>query len=171
MCSRNQLRSGTILVIGLLIGISLINSSCDYKRNQTIPKDIEILSKTRICNFDNYQVFEYILNSATESSISEWQDGLVCEGYSNRPMSLPWTKFDQLSLANMANIEYFLENMDRHTDLDLLSQLTIDKNGFWAAACRTEWINEATGEKNSNYHVVYILDLNESILYEIRNID
>ncbi len=171
MYSRSKIIRSQIILICMVSGIILISNSCDYKRSQTIPKDIQVLSKKTICDFNSYRVFEYTLQQLEGTSISNWQDGLVCKGYSNRPMSLPWTRYDDLSIEDKGTIEYFIENIDIYSNLDFVKLGSYDKHEFWVAACRTEWINEVSGEINENYHVLYFLNKSQSRLYEIRNLD
>jgi len=144
----------------------LLLSSCNYKSEQSIPKKIVVTSQKEICKMNIYTVDKFELKNIKSTSISDWQKGLICEGYSDRPMMLPWIYYTELPDNTKNSLVWFLERLNR-CDINLDTV----KSSLWVAACRTEYIDEVSMNVNWTYHVVFFLDRDSKILYEIRSMD
>src|SRR5690606_17661230 len=122
-------------------------------------------SHEEVCSFSIYKVYKYSLEGVDKTKTTDWQKGLTCEGYSDRPMNLPWTSYNQLSSERKSALTYFFDN------LEACDSNKIATNTLWVAACQTETVNEASESLSVKYHVLYLLDRSAAILYEIRNLD
>lgn len=133
--------------------------SCEYKREFEIP--IDVIKSEKLYDYNSYEVKKYFLQNVRENfNSSKWNRGLICEGYSDRPNKLLWISYNTLSKRKKDSLNYFLQMLD-----ECGTKLSED---IWVSACITDYL---VGGKRQQFvfHVVYVLDLSQSLLFEIRD--
>ena len=136
----------------------------DYQRTQELPKGVRKVSEKKLCSFGSYEAYEIKLSEIINVTITKWNKGLICEGYSDKPMRLDWIKMSNLSIQNEKSLDYFVEKLES-------CKFKVNRD-LYVSACRTEYNAPKTdGSKSFNYHRVYFLNTAESIMVEVVNLD
>ena len=152
--------------IGIIITFLTVSSlivSCEYKRHHEVPDGMVIDEGRKILTNDIYTLTEYNLGGKI-TDIDEWNSHLTCEGKSEVTASLGWTKISQLVKHDAEGFDYFIKFLDKY-------DVGINQAEYHISACRTEVKALGRKKKSFVYHVVYFLNEQQSVLYEIRNID
>ncbi len=140
----------------------LLIISCDYVREQKIPDEIELVSKTLIGTKNIYIITSYKLSNLTNVNLDSWNDNLICEGYSDRYMRIDWQEFYP---SETDSVSYFYDILiDSYKD-------SSNSDEMFISGCKTEWVTDSNGKLNTIYHIIYFLDMNNKVLIEIRSID
>lgn len=148
----------------LILLFIFIIISCDYKREQEIPRNIEIISYSENCNFRLFIAKEISLKNIDKSTLSDWQKGLVCEGYADEPRSIEWQEYNSLEYSYRDSFKYFIPHLENCFDVKL------DLDNIWMAACITK-IRSLDDSYDTKYYRIFILDKKNSNFYEIENLD
>ena len=144
----------------------LILTSCEYHREQKIPKELKTVLKDNCCLPATYCAKVYEIQN--ESQLKEWNKNIFCEGSDGTKLQ-SWVSYSKLPKKEQKfiseNIKYWNEN---NYQCDIFK--TIDVEKIYFAACFTENINPANNEIRTFYHSIYLLNQDKTLFIDIQYI-
>lgn len=138
---------------------------CDYQREQAFPSSVDVIINSEYCNFNIYRVKQFSLKNLNKTTLSDWQKGLICEGYTDRIHTIAWQEYNTLLYTDRVDLKYFINKTEDCFDVKFsLEELTI-------SACISKLKNSHHGNFDTNYHKIFLLDKGNSKFYEIENLN